>query len=287
MKDPACRLHVLLARQARVAVVLRRGPSRWVQLVRWSTDKDVFAPGQWFHGRIYERRCDLSPSGELLIYFAQKSNHRTLRPDNPYTFAWTAISRPPYLTALALWPKGDCWNGGGLFASEHHVLLNHMAGATPHPDHRPPGAMTITAGSFPRGEDFPTWWARAERDGWSRTQAGHFPHQEWKPSRPEIWQRPSPQGRETLVQTLHGFDFHAHGGPYRLSYQLTAPGGQTIALEGAEWADWDHRGRLVLARGGCLFRAAREGDTLREDLLTDLNPNQPAPLETPAWAAHW
>ena len=57
--------------------------------------------GQWFKGRIYEKRCDLSPDGTKLIYFAQKINTRTLN-DPKYSYAWTAISRPPYLTALAL-----------------------------------------------------------------------------------------------------------------------------------------------------------------------------------------
>ena len=32
---------------------------------------------------------------------------------------WTAISRPPYFTALAVWPKGDTWGGGGLFVQRH------------------------------------------------------------------------------------------------------------------------------------------------------------------------
>src|SRR5262249_25498999 len=51
-------------------------------------------------GRIYERRCDLTPAGDRLVYFAA-SFRQPLH-------SWTAISRPPYLTALALWPKGDC-----------------------------------------------------------------------------------------------------------------------------------------------------------------------------------
>ena len=109
-----CRLSVLLARNAPVAIVLRRGPTKWVQLVKWQTDCDRFETGQWFKGRVYDRRSDLSPDGSLFIYFANKINARTVG-DSAYTYAWTAISHPPYFTALALWPKGDCWHGGGLF----------------------------------------------------------------------------------------------------------------------------------------------------------------------------
>src|SRR5262249_44616225 len=67
---PPCRLHVLLAREAPVAVILRRGPSAWYQVILWRTDRDTFEDGAWFKGRLYEERCDLSPDGELLLYFA-------------------------------------------------------------------------------------------------------------------------------------------------------------------------------------------------------------------------
>src|SRR5260370_16572519 len=83
----------------------------------WNTDDDTFECGQWLKGRIYERRCDLSPEGDLLLYFA--ANFR-----KPY-YSWTAISRPPFLTALFLWPKGDCWGGGGHFLSRKQIALNH------------------------------------------------------------------------------------------------------------------------------------------------------------------
>lgn len=103
------RLYCILAKEAPVAVLFRRGPSKRVLLILWRTDTDKFEEGQWFKGRIYERRCDLSPTGRRLIYFAQ--NHKDLY------FSWTAVSKPPFVTALALWPKGDCWGGGGLFIS--------------------------------------------------------------------------------------------------------------------------------------------------------------------------
>ncbi len=134
---PHCRLSLILARSAPTAVVLRRGPSRWVQLWTWNTARDEFQPGQWFHGRIYDRRCDLSPDGSLLLYFASKFTGKTLA-DPDYTYAWTAISKPPYFTALALWPKGDCWHGGGLFETIRRVWLNHaLSAARPHPDRMP------------------------------------------------------------------------------------------------------------------------------------------------------
>ncbi len=66
------RLHVILAREGSKAVVFRRGPSDKVAVVGWDRKDDTFALGQWLKGRLYPYRCDLSPDGGHLIYFAAK-----------------------------------------------------------------------------------------------------------------------------------------------------------------------------------------------------------------------
>uniref|UniRef100_UPI003F21D23D hypothetical protein n=1 Tax=Rhizobium sp. F40D2 TaxID=3453141 RepID=UPI003F21D23D len=123
IKPAATRLYAILARAARTGVIFRRGPSKQVQLIRWDLRNDTLEHGQWFKGRIYERRCDLSPSGRLLVYFAATNCA-------PYG-SWTAISKPPFFTALALWPKGDAWGGGGIFEDEETLLLNHSPSGRP------------------------------------------------------------------------------------------------------------------------------------------------------------
>ena len=70
-KVPA-RLHAILARRGSYAVVFRRGPSDKVALIGWDRRNDTFTLGQWLRGRIYPLRCDLSPTGKHLIYFAAK-----------------------------------------------------------------------------------------------------------------------------------------------------------------------------------------------------------------------
>ena len=69
---PPARLHAILARHGAYAVVFRRGPSDKVAVVGWDRSNDTFTLGQWLRGRIYPLRCDLSPSGKHLIYFAAK-----------------------------------------------------------------------------------------------------------------------------------------------------------------------------------------------------------------------
>jgi hypothetical protein len=38
--------------------------------------------------------------------------------------SWTAISTPPYFTALALWPSDGNWTGGGVFVSQRIIAIN-------------------------------------------------------------------------------------------------------------------------------------------------------------------
>jgi hypothetical protein len=61
-----------------------------------------------------------------------------------------------------------------------------------------------------------------------------------------------------------------------------------VPVEGAEWTDWDHRGRLVYVCGGKLFAAEIEGPGLLEPReLADFNDARPEPKEAPAWAKEW
>jgi hypothetical protein len=58
---PDTRIQFIVARRAPVAVVFRRGPTRQVEVLTWDLTTDELTAGQWLKGRIYERRCDLSP----------------------------------------------------------------------------------------------------------------------------------------------------------------------------------------------------------------------------------
>lgn len=117
-KFPA-RIHVLLASHAPLGLVIRRGPSKHVATILWNRRGDNFQLGQWLKGRIYERRCDLSPDGKHFIYFAMNGKWYSEAKGS-----WTAISRAPYLKALAIFPKDDCWHGGGLWTNKNDYWIN-------------------------------------------------------------------------------------------------------------------------------------------------------------------
>jgi hypothetical protein len=252
------RLYAILARKSPQAVIFRRGPSDRVLLIRWNTDDDTFENGQWLHGRIYERRCDLSPDGHLLLYFA--ANWR-----KPYR-SWTTISRPPFLKALALWPKGDGWGGGGHFESRTRIALNHRA-----------GEMTLAEGfSVPRwlkirpfgerpgwGEDDPVWSIRLERDGWALVSVptgtkDDYGAKVWLEYSPAlIWRRPNPAypKRYSLDMAITGIK--ERSGPWYLTeHSVIHENGQLDKLGRTDWADWSHSGDLLFAMDGCIYRVS-------------------------------
>lgn len=268
-------------------MIFRRGPSKWVQLIKWNTKTDTFELGQWFHGRIYERRSDLSPDGALLIYFAQKISGRSIK-DAEYTYAWTAISRPPFLTALALWPKGDCWHGGGLFRDARTVWLNHKPEvAKPHPKHKPK-KLRVIPNENARGEDDPIFSIRLERDGWKLVQEWNIENRGhpkmFATLQPEVREKVGP-GRTHVIQltrSIDELDYSEEFSVRRVKQSLVTD------IKRASWADWDQQGRLVFARDGAVFAASiKENGKLNEILLIDLNPSEPRPKPAPDWATKW
>jgi hypothetical protein len=72
-------------------VVIRLGPSKSVATLLWDRKRNTFHMGQWLKGRIYERRCDLSPDGKHLIFFAMRG-----RCTSPSSGSWSAIPCAPW-----------------------------------------------------------------------------------------------------------------------------------------------------------------------------------------------
>jgi len=263
MTEPA-RLFALCARNTRVAVVLRRGPSRFVQMLRWDLKTDKVQAGQWLNARVYERRADLSPDGRHLIFFA--ATHKGGPASN-----WTAISRPPYFTALHFYGCNHSWGGGGLFMSDRHYWVDEggfgLSGAESHlstglvRQMQPPDWIR-------RDRDF--YHGRLVRDGWQlleeETLPAHRGMQTWK------WRygrevRKSWQLIKTLTLSLT--DRSPSGSSFWETHHLAGPS-WTQEL-GDEWADVDGRS-VILAARGCLFRVpvhAKDPGELKQ--IADLN----------------
>jgi hypothetical protein len=283
LNQTSTRIHFLWARNAPEGVVFRRGPSKHVQLLRWNLKTDKIEAGQWFKGRIYERRCDLSPSGEFLIYFAGKYKE-------PYR-TWTAISRPPYFSALALWPKGDAWGGGGLFKDNSTVLLNHRQNEM-NLDPKfalPKKFKIIPYGERPGwGEDDPIFSSRLMRDGWEQKSSGKdkknkFGSNIWiEFHEPQVWEKKIAMPNATLWMELHGI-MERDGPWYVLSYKYQLDQ-EVVDLGKCDWADINSSGYVYFAKDGCIFR--QFGDRSIK-LIIDLSSNQFEEVSSPPYATTW
>lgn len=303
---PPARVTAILARDARKAVVFRRGPSRSVLLLTWNLETDTLTPGQWFRGRIYDRRCDLSPDGELLVYFA---GYR-----GPYR-SWTAVSRPPYLTALAFWPKGDGWGGGGLFSTSRSLALNHRPPLSEHScgidgnemrlapecDPLPKGFRIRPLGPQSGwGEDDPIHAMRQHRDGWrlaSEGGAGKEAPLDFSAPPPPVWvsfdpplvkQKPLRKGGPFLQTALHGIK--ERDGRWYIETAQVVSGTRVLAdLGRVDWADIDASSDVLYARGGKLFRLPVAPGKAPSDPIevADLNPltfeRRSSPPEARIW----
>jgi len=287
------RLYAILARKSDEALVFRRGPSDKVLLIRWNTRNDTFEHGQWMRGRIYERRGDLSPDGRLLLYFAAAWR-------KPLG-SWTALSRPPFLKALALWPKGDAWGGGGHFESGTRIALNHRA-----------GEMVLASGfSLPRwlkvrpfgeysgrGEDDPIWAARLHRDGWKLVSyptgtKDEFGAKVWiEYSPPIVWRKPNPVAAKSYSLDMSILGMRERGGPwYLIAHSVNRENGEVDKLGRTDWADWSRSGDLVFAMDGRLYRLACEKGTLgrleEAVMIADFTKLEYEPTKAPDTASKW
>lgn len=273
--DHPCRLFVYLARDAPVGVVLRRGPSDWVRLSRWSLADDAFEHGQWMRARVYERRSDLSPDGSLFVAFVRGT------PDapGPNRDSWIAVSRPPWFTALALWFVGGTYGAGGVFL-DRRTLWTGSAPSPPDIGDVPPwfrmesGVGAVQPDRTNDWTDRTVWHHRLRRDGWQAVDTARL-----------TWERRHPREPRTLRMNVRtALAFGAFGGRYLIDYEVDEPSGETIAVGRATWADWDARGRLIVARDGRLLDVPPTGSPR---VLANFNEHQPKPEPAPDDSRRW
>ncbi len=227
MKFPA-RLHVLLARDRPYGVIIRRGPAKSVCTIGWNRAKDEFTLGQWMRGRIYEERCDLSPDGRYFLYFVLTGRWST-----EARGTYTAISRAPYLKAIALYPEGGTWGGGGVFTGPRSYWLS---GVYEKPlrestelkrdqDQRPRGTLSSM---------------RLEQNGW---MAG--------PGDAAIYDKPAPYGGRLRKYLKSGWSEPGRGCHWEEHALMHAATGRIHPMPEWEWADVDGS-RIVWASKGTL-----------------------------------
>lgn len=266
-KFPA-RLHAIFARDKPLAVVFRRGPSKQVCSLLWDRDTDRFELGQWLKGRIYEKRADLSPDGKYLIYFAMNG-----KLGSETRGSWTAISKAPWLKAIELYGKGDCWEGGGLFLSNSSFWLNDRYFM---PDNILIQSMEVARNDSyaPEGEfgaeDTGVYYRRLIRDGWTLVSSREV--RNWNSE--TIFSKALPKGWVLKKIAHEQVDSPKGKGCYWDEHELINDESETkISFPDWEWAELDKES-VVWASKGCIYRASIESRTEigEAKLLYDFTP---------------
>jgi hypothetical protein len=266
------RIHLLAAAQAPVVIVLRRKPTRVFHVLRWNTRTDAIEAGSWFTGRLYEKRCDVSPDGEWMVYFAAG-------PASAKT--WTGLARPPWLKAVA-WHEGTgTWLGGGYWRDGRTLCV------TAYPGWATPGLQPGPAARLPFAVERHDW----QRDAGDLEVLTHRFDRDWTIDDAQS-AACTPAGRGgnwsvrgvTWSWTRHPSTRHP---TLRVRGPINSATGFTFTLDeepallaDADWADYDALGQLVFAREGVLYRCALAD--LRVGRITqsiDLEPLQRPPRE--------
>ena len=265
------RLFGIVARDAPVVAVLRRGPSEWSHVGRWDLAAGRYEAGAWLHGTLYPQRCDLSPDGRWLVYFALKAG-ATWSAGGTYV----AVSRLPWLTALAAWGTHGTWTRG------LHVVDDTESWPLDEPDEGDAGPLRLRYGlAYTR----PASYAVERRSGWRETAdtPPQGSHDVWDERRAELVTMQKAAPRDGRLLTVRGGHAAFRSGPagwwQQASYALD---GEPLA--DVQWADWAADGRLLVATVDGRLQV-RDGDTVHE--VADLAALTPDPQPPPANASRW
>lgn len=246
------RLHILRAHGSPKAVIIRRKPSKCVHIVSWDTDSDALEHGSWFRGRIYSERCDLSWDGRWMVYLAMGSGGDT----------WNGICEPPGLRTVADVPNMGTWAGGGFFSDARTLRSNDVW------HHDRSLSEFSKSKKFPfsiermesDGEVFPILSHRLERDGWKREgdfvedqkiSLKHSTYSTLCVGDPGWSWQPTPK-HPTLRMFYRGYLVYGYTFEFRLDdSELLDPS--------VDWATWDAKGDLLVARQGTIQRYTLDG----------------------------
>ncbi len=268
------RLYGVKARDLDIVALIRRGPTEWCQVSRWDIGSASIEAGSWFRGTIAPQKCDLSPDGSWFLYSAVK-----------YPGTWEggavyeAVSRLPWLRALAAWEAGTTYTRGAHFVDEpgRNDLGVPSAGSL---QLRGIGIALTGIAQF----------AVERRNGWSesadtadRAAGGH-----WDVNREVAMEKDQPGGDAMLrVEGAYAAFRSTPDWHIGTTYSLVLSD-EPESLDGVQWADWSKDGLLLTADAVGVVRAYElSNGTLTETQRHDLSDQTPDPQPPPPEASRW
>jgi hypothetical protein len=279
MEPRAPRVFGIPAAEAPVVGIVRRGPSAWCSVGRWDIAGGTYEPGAWLRGRLYPQRCDVSPDGAWLAYFAL---HAAAKWDLGWTYV--AISQLPWLHALAAWGTAGTWTRGVHFVTdrsmrevdepEHGTLPYRLLGA----------GLAVTR---------PASFAVERRRGWQETDESpsREPDDFWDERRTGSLRMTKPQpgsdGAVRLDVSGRYAAVRAGTNSEDVCYRVL-DGRHPVELHDVQWCDWARDGRLLVAtRAGRLEVRGAAGWLISDQTVADLADETPAPTAPPPTACAW
>jgi hypothetical protein len=193
--------------------------------------------------------------------------------------SWTTIARAPWLKAVAFFPKGDCWNGGGLFLDKRSYWLNDGCRHENAVQTSELRRVDAPAGMpYFGGECLTVYYNRLMRDGWimtGQTSRGSY-------DATTVFEKGLPRGWKLRKICHEQIGSPPGKGCYWDEHVLVSRVGTEIARPDWEWAE-RLNGEVAYAAGGRLFRRViRDSETLGvEKLVHDLNGYEFEAFEAP------
>lgn len=268
------RIYCITATDVPIVAVFRRGPTNWSHVGKWDLTRLRYEPGAWLHARIFPRRCDLSPDGRFLSYFAHKPSATWELGE-----AYVAVSKLPWLTALHAFATCGTWTRGYSFTK------NTSGNDTEVPDLPIPYRL----------QSIPLLQFATERcRGWEEAPdcPPRHPRDMWDIRRNARMQKRQPGGHRLLCVESIGLAGGEFGKEQavdglQVHYSLEADGRLTL-LDDCQWADWDRDGRLLVATRTGKLQVRRMNSEHEETVFDkDLTRLDPTPTPAPDWAQHW
>lgn len=258
-----------------MVAVIRRGPTEWCSVGRWDTANLEYTAGAWFHGRIFPQKCDLSTDGRWLAYSAHKHGAGWEAGS-----IYEAISRLPWLTALAAWEAGSTYGRGFRFDPSSPGVS--QLGPPDVGDTRP--FLKRHGLKLYRPEQF-----NVERHrGWLETDDTP-PRREggtWDETRPvELRKRRPVDGSRLWLHVEGSFAGFRTSPDTRIPAAYALVTDRDVVVLDVQWADWSNDGRLLVATSDGRLEV-RSGDQFEwSPIFTEnLSEMRPDPQPPPAWA---
>lgn len=250
-----------------------------MHLGRWDLAGPSYEPGAWLRGTIYPQRCDLSPDGRWFAYFAMKQSAEW-----ELGATYIALSRLPWLNALAAWGIGSTWTRGMEFVEDASV--RNVA----EPDRGELGRVYERFGLRMSHADS---FAVERRRGWTESAGTppREPNDAWDEARGDriVMEKPRPGSKESERLTVRGTYAairELHGVRTDVRYEIRR-GDDAMVLDGVQWADWDAEGRLLAATGDGRLQIRECVEEVSAVWQADEGSLEPDPAPPPEAASEW